>query len=552
MALIYFYDATELDQQQISAYLEGTDHHWEYVDNPISSDACNPETEVISVFVTSQITREIIESLPKLKLIACRSTGFDHIDLEAARDHNVTVVNVPTYGESTVAEYTFALLLALTRRLPATFQPEGDEFSREQLRGHDLEGKTLGIIGTGHIGQKVLKIANGFSMNIIAYDAYPQLALQEQYNFNYVELDELLARSDIITLHAPYLPATHHMMNHARLSAMKQGAILVNTARGELVDTTALTELLAQGHLGGAALDVIEDEVLLHYHEQTALLQNHAVSDETLHRNMEISVLKKMPNVILSPHNAFNTIEAIQRINQTTVKNIIDFWYDKMPNKVMEPKKTFGKLLIARHTESEWNATGRWTGITDVHLSDKGFKDSVHLGHTLRSLNIPIDIAYCSEQIRTHETLGGMLDASQQFDVDIIRSSALNERDYGDYTGKNKWEIKALVGEDSFAKLRRGWDIPIPDGETLEMVYKRTVPFYIETILPLLKNGKNVLIVAHGNSLRALIKYLESISDEDITNLEMPFGQIIVYDISPEGQKVSSSIAKIDTNSPNA
>ena len=170
MALIYFYDATELDKQQLSAGLLGTDHHWEYIPETISLDNCNPETEVISVFVTSKVTREIIERLPKLRLIACRSTGFDHIDLAAAKEHNVTVVNVPTYGETTVAEYTFSLLLALLRKLPQTFENEHESFSAERLRGRDLEGKTLGIIGTGHIGRKVLKIAHGFSMKCIAYE----------------------------------------------------------------------------------------------------------------------------------------------------------------------------------------------------------------------------------------------------------------------------------------------------------------------------------------------------------------------------------------------
>ena len=187
-----------------------------------------------------------------------------------------------------------------------------------------------------------------------------------------------------------------------------------------------------------------------------------------------------------------------------------------------------------------------------MHLSDKGFKESAMFGHALKNSDIQVDIAYCSQQIRTRETLEGMLDASQQFEVDIVTNSALNERDYGEYTGKNKLEMKELLGEGAFNDLRRGWDVPIPGGETLKQVYERVIPFYNETILPLLKAGKNVLIVAHGNSIRALMKYLESISDEDVSQLEMLFGQIIVYDVSPDGLRANSSVIKIDTTPPNA
>lgn len=206
-----------------------------------------------------------------------------------------------------------------------------------------------------------------------------------------------------------------------------------------------------------------------------------------------------------------------------------------------------GKLLIARHAESEWNALGKWTGTTDVHLSDKGFKEATALGNALRSLNIHLDVAYCSEQVRTRETLQGMLVASEQGGVPIFASKAINERDYGDYTGKNKWEIKELIGETAFNELRRGWDVPVEGGETLKMVYQRVLPFYTEIILPQLLEGKNILMIGHGNSIRALMKYIESISDEDISNLEMLFGQIVVYDVSPTGRALHTSKVAIDT-----
>lgn len=552
MSLIYFYDATELDKEQLTNALRETDHRWEYVPDKIDLNNLDPETEVISVFVTSTVTREIIQALPRLKLISCRSTGFNNIDLAAAESHGVTVTNVPTYGEATVAEYAFSLLLALSRKLSILLAAGGQQLSPEELTGFDLQGKTFGVIGTGHIGQKSLKIANGFSMKTLAYDAFPRQELQDELHFTYVELDELIKQCDVISIHAPYLPSTRHIMNRERLQNMKPGAILINTARGELVDTQALVEVLDSGRLGGAAIDVVEGETLLNYHEETALLRSEAIPQDLLRHSVEISALEKMPNVIVSPHNAFNTVEAIKRINDTAAKNIIDFWYGVVPNKIEPPKKQFGKLLLARHAESEWNATGQWTGITDVHLSAKGFHESALFGQALEKLGLPVDIAYCSEQIRTRETLEGMLNASRQFDIDIVTNSALNERDYGEYTGKNKWEMKDLLGEEAFNRIRRGWDEPIPGGETLKMVYERAVPFYKETILPLLMQGKNVLIVAHGNSIRALMKYIEAISDEDISNLEMVFGEIIVYDVTPEGLKANSSIVKIDTTPPNA
>lgn len=552
MALIYIYDATDLDKQQLSESLKDSDHRLEFIADKIEPSNCNPDSEVISVFVSSNVTREVIEALPKLKIIACRSTGFNNVDFAAATERGITVLNVPTYGESTVAEYTFTLLLALQRKLPDVLKANDVEVSTEQLTGHDLEGKVFGAIGTGHIGQKALKIASGFSMKTIAYDAFANNELQDELNFKYVELDELLQQADIVSLHVPYLPSTHHLMNRERLTKMKQGAILINTARGELVETRALIELLDSGQLGGAAIDVIEGEVLLHHDEETALLRSQTIPESMLRHGVEISALKKMPNVIISPHNAFNTVEAIQRINQTTAKNITDYWKGETPNKVAPAKKPKGKLIVARHAESEWNATGQWTGITDVHLSEKGFKESAMLGKALKELEIPVDVAYCSQQIRSRETLEGMLNASQQFDVDINVSGALNERDYGEYTGKNKWEIKEAIGEEAFNQIRRGWDAPVPGGETLKMVYERVIPFYADTILPLLNEGKNVLLVAHGNSIRALMKFIDSISDEDVSQLEMIFGRIIVYDVSDEGLKVSSSSTQIDSKPPNA
>lgn len=209
-----------------------------------------------------------------------------------------------------------------------------------------------------------------------------------------------------------------------------------------------------------------------------------------------------------------------------------------------------GTLYIARHGESEWNARGVWTGTTDVHLSPKGFKEAELLGQAIKG--IKLDFAYCSQQVRTLETLEAMLDASGNVSVEIKRSADINERDYGVYTGKNKWQVQKEVGEDVFEDIRRGWNVSIQDGETLKDVYDRAVPFYKSEIVPKLQSGQNILIVAHGNSIRSLMKYIESISDELISKTEMIFGEILVYTIDKDGKQTSKEVLKIDTSPPPA
>lgn len=195
-----------------------------------------------------------------------------------------------------------------------------------------------------------------------------------------------------------------------------------------------------------------------------------------------------------------------------------------------------GKLILVRHAESEWNKLGKWTGLTDVHLTDKGHKDAALLGEALR--DIDIDIAYCSEQVRTLETLKTLLKAAKKDSVEIKRSKQLNERDYGEFTGLNKWEVLDKLGDDVFSQIRRSWDYPIPGGETLQMVFARSVPFYKKYLVPQLQEGKTILITSHGNTLRSLIKYLEKISDEGIGQVEMPFDNILIYHVTPEGHAV--------------
>lgn len=198
------------------------------------------------------------------------------------------------------------------------------------------------------------------------------------------------------------------------------------------------------------------------------------------------------------------------------------------------------KLIIARHHESEWNKLGLWTGIRDRHLTDYGFKKSEEMGSLIKDIHI--DRAFASMQVRSIETLSSMLDVMGEYSVPTEHSATLNERDYGDYTGKSKWDMQKIVGEKEWENIRRGWNCPIPRGETLKMVYERSVPYFLEKILPCVKAGENVLVVAHGNSCRSIIKYIENIADEKIKDIDMPFGGIFIYELDQNGHMSKKEI----------
>lgn len=198
------------------------------------------------------------------------------------------------------------------------------------------------------------------------------------------------------------------------------------------------------------------------------------------------------------------------------------------------------KLVLVRHGKSAWNALGLWTGWTDVDLTKDGIAEAKTAGETLKDIHF--DVAYTSLLKRAKQTLEEIKGVIGQKDLLTIEDGALNERNYGEYTGKNKWDIQKEVGEDRFLRIRRNWDEPIPKGETLKDVYHRVIPYYQAEILPRLEKGENVLLVAHGNSLRALVKYLETISDEGIATLEIATGEAYVYDIDEAGKVLKKSI----------
>jgi D-lactate dehydrogenase len=279
--------------------------------------------DAVSVFVYSKVDAQIIASLPNLKLVATRSTGFDHIDLEACREKKITVSNVPSYGENTVAEHTFALILSLSRNIcKVCTRSLRYDFTIEGLKGFDLKDKTLGVIGAGRIGLHVIRIAKGFGMNVLAYDVNQNNLLSEVLGFEYVSLEELLSKSDVITLHVPYNKFTHHLINKDRVRLMKKGAILINTARGAVVDTEALIEALNKGILAGAGLDVLEGEELIKEEKQLLYDQKKL---EVLSNLVKGHILLSKENVVFTPHIAFYSQEALERILEITVQNIKTF-----------------------------------------------------------------------------------------------------------------------------------------------------------------------------------------------------------------------------------
>lgn len=196
-------------------------------------------------------------------------------------------------------------------------------------------------------------------------------------------------------------------------------------------------------------------------------------------------------------------------------------------------------LILVRHGESEWNAKGLWTGWTDIGLSEKGKEQARLAGEKMKGLQI--DFAYTSLLIRAKQTLNE-IKSVLGIDIPTFDNKALNERDYGIYTGKDKWEIRKEVGDEQFLKIRRSFDYQIPKGESLKQVYGRVIPYYQQEILPKLKDGKNILVAAHGNSLRALTKYLENISDENISKLEIEVSEVDVFEIDKDGAVLSKKI----------
>lgn len=322
MRIAFFEIHEEEKKEYFSQNLAG--HEVEFFEKPLDENFI-PETkdfEIISIFGGSKVNPQIINAFPNLKHIAIRATGFDNVDVEEAHLKNILVSNVPAYGSNTVAEFTFGLILSVSRKIPqAAYRLKvSGEFSFEGFRGFDLNGKTLGVVGTGKIGSNVIKIAKGFNMKVLAADPHPNEELSKTLGFHYVSLEELLKNSDIVTLHIPLTEQTHHLLNKNNIFLMKKGSLLINTSRGAIVDTDALSLALTKEHLNGAALDVLEEEGELK--EEAQLLTQNRIPPQDFKNIIENHILMHLPNVIITPHMAFYTKEAEFSIMETTVKNI--------------------------------------------------------------------------------------------------------------------------------------------------------------------------------------------------------------------------------------
>ncbi|MBW3019287.1 hydroxyacid dehydrogenase [Candidatus Woesearchaeota archaeon] len=321
------------ERKYITSKLKG--HKVSFFDTPITEDnaAKFKDYDILGVFVWSKINRKAVSKFKKVKFITTMSTGYDHIDLKACRDKGIAVAYVPSYGENTVAEHAMALLLAISRKIIESVErTRKGNFDLEGLRGFDLKGKTIGVIGTGNIGKHVCTYAKGFDMKILANDKYPNKEFAAKLGFRYVSIPELLKKSDIISLHVPLLPSTKHMINKARVNQMKKGMVVINTARGSLVDTTAILMGLKSGKIAWYAADVLEEECAIK-DERERLYQTFEKGCD-LQVLLEDHMLLYHPNVLITPHNAFNSWEALKRIYDTTVENIRGFVKKKPVNLV--------------------------------------------------------------------------------------------------------------------------------------------------------------------------------------------------------------------------
>lgn len=282
------------------------------------------DADAISVFANNPVNDQTLSRFPSLRVVLTRSTGYDHVDLEACKRRGIAVYSVPDYGSVTVAEYTIALMLALLRRLrPAVEQGMHALFSRENLRGTDLAGRTVGLIGTGRIGKEVARRLAAFSVTLLAYDKYPDESLVASLpGLSYCDLETVYRRSSILTFHVPLGPDTQHIFNRHTLRLVPWKTFLINTSRGPIVETEAIIEGLQEGRLAGVALDTFESEEVVM--EEQFLASDH-LSQAQMRNALATYHLLRSDRVILTPHNAYNSEEALQRIIDTTIANLDAF-----------------------------------------------------------------------------------------------------------------------------------------------------------------------------------------------------------------------------------
>jgi len=315
---IAFYDTKSYDRDCFSSGAGADRLEWQFHDFRLSRETAGTAqgAQAVCVFVNDRLDRACLEQLAGcgITLVVLRCAGFNHVDLNAAKALGLAVTRVPAYSPHAVAEHAVALLLTLNRKIHRAYNRVRElNFSLSGLVGFDLHGKTIGIIGSGRIGRATAEIFRGFGCRVLAYDPAPMDDWAAAHSVDYVPLNELLAHSDVVSLHLPLTPQTHYLVNAATLTRMKQGAYLINTSRGKLVDTTALIQALKSGSVGGVALDVYEEEEGVFFED----LSGEILQDD------ELSRLLTFPNVLITAHQAFLTHEALDEISRVTTQNLL-------------------------------------------------------------------------------------------------------------------------------------------------------------------------------------------------------------------------------------
>ncbi|MBO5606395.1 MAG: 2-hydroxyacid dehydrogenase [Treponema sp.] len=316
-----FYDTRKYDQESFTEKNKEFLYNIEFFDFHLNERTALTAKgfEVVCVFVNDNLNEKTIAILKEcgVKLIALRCAGYNNVDLKAAAQAGITVVRVPAYSPHSVAEHAVALLMALTRRIPQAYmRTRTGNFTLNGLTGRDLNGLTAGILGTGRIGRIMAEILSGFGMNIEAYDVYPDNDWAAKHGFKYVQLTRIFADSDVLSLHCPLTEETKHIVNTQSLQLMKRDAVIINTGRGALIDSAALVHALKKQTIGGAALDVYEEESKYFFDDWSV----NVIRDDTLAR------LLTFPNVIITGHQAFLTTNALKAIAETTLGNIRSFY----------------------------------------------------------------------------------------------------------------------------------------------------------------------------------------------------------------------------------
>lgn len=334
---IVFFDVRDEELGMLNSFCQG--YVCELIKEPLNDKTVVTDSmknaEVVSCFTFSRVSADVLKQFPNLKLIALRSVGFNHIDIDYCKKNNIQVVNSFGYGNVTVAEFAFGLMLDVARKVSRAYMNlKNEHLDRDIYTGYELNNKKIGIIGTGAIGAEVVRIAKGFGMDVLAYDIYPKQELVEKYGVKYLSLDEVLKNSDIISLHSPLTDNNFHMINRDKINLMKPSAIIINTARGELIDTKALYEALSENKIFGAGIDVLEAENILI--QPDAIVDFDYLTNDYIKQTLVNERLLKLHNVVVTPHIAYNTKEAQDRILHITIDNINSFAKGEIKNSVIK------------------------------------------------------------------------------------------------------------------------------------------------------------------------------------------------------------------------